>query len=407
MNNNKASNIENAVRYVPDKIWNPVFISVFLANMFLNLSKQMVNTLIARYADVLGATSVMVGFVSSAFAITALLFKLISGPVNDSLNRKYVLMFSSAIMAISYIGYGSVSTVSGLIGFRLLQGSGQAFTATVCLALASDALPPSKFSAGIGYFSLAAVVCQTIGPTIGLALVDVIGYSATFYIASGVMFLAAFAALFIKTPHTSNKKFVFSIKNVFAVEALLPATMMMLLSMAYSCVNAFLIIFASRQGINQTSVGLYFTVYAVAMLFTRPFVGKLSDKYGMVKTFLPALGCYAAAFLMISVSTNIAMLLTAAVISAFGYGTCQPSVQTLCMKCVTKDHRGAASSTNYIGDDLGNMIGPVLSGTFVSHFGYSAMWRLMIIPVAIVAVIVVLFRKKINKIEKDFLTANK
>ena len=388
------------------KIWNSVFISVFLSNMFLNLSKQMVNTLIAKYADVLGASSVMVGVVSSAFAVTALLFKLISGPVNDSMNRKYILMTASFVMALSYVGYGLVGSVNGLIAFRLVQGAGQAFTATVALALASDAIPAEQFSAGIGYFSLAAVICQTIGPTIGLALTGVFGYRITFFIGAAVMVLAGVLALNVKVPKTEKKKFTFSVKNIFAVEAILPAVMMMLLACAYACVSSFLIIYATGKGIDQTSTGLYFTIYALMMLVSRPLVGKLTDRYGLVKTFLPALACYALAFVIISFAGSLPALLLAAAVSAFGYGTCQPAVQTLCMKCVPKERRGAASSTNYIGDDLGNMIGPILSGAFVTAFGYTAMWRLMILPVAIVAALVIIFRKKITRIETEFLAAN-
>ena len=390
------------------KIWNSVFISIFLANMFLNLSKQMVNTLIAKYADVLGASSVMVGLVASGFAITALLFKLISGPVNDSMNRKYVLMFAALVMAFSYVGYGLSTSVQGLFAFRLVQGAGQAFTATVCLALASDALPAEQFTAGIGYFSLGQVISQTIGPTVGLALVGAFGYRATFFIAAAVMAGSALMATMVKTrDDTVRKKFHFSFRNIFAPEALLPAVMMALLSMAYACVSSFLVIYATDKGINQTSVGLYFTVYAVVMLFSRPFVGKLTDRYGLVRTFIPALGCYALAFILISVSSSLPLLLTAAAISAFGYGTCQPAVQTLCMKCVPKERRGAASSTNYVGDDIGNITGPLISGALVTAFGYTAMWRLMIIPVALVAALTLIFSGKIGRIEKQFIERNK
>ena len=400
------SNNHSSTEKSPTKIWNKVFISIFLANLCLNLSKQMINTLVARYADVLGASAVMVGVVSSAFAISALVLKLISGPVNDSFNRKYVLMFACLVMACSYVGYGLSGSVNGLVAFRLLQGAGQAFTATVCLALASDALPADQFSAGIGYFSLGQVICQTIGPTIGLALAGVLGYRVTFFIGAAVMVGAALLALMVNTPNTERKKFQFSLRNVFAVEALLPAVMMALLSCAYACVSAFLIIYAVGQGVNETSTGLYFTVYALMMLVSRPLIGKLTDKYGLVKTFLPALACYALAFLLISVSKSLPMLLIAAVVSAFGYGTCQPSVQTLCMKCVPKERRGAASSTNYIGDDLGNMVGPILAGALAGAFGYTAMWRLMILPVAVVAALTLLFSGKIAKIETEFLKRN-
>ena len=61
------------------KIWNRVYTCVFLAYAMLFLGMQMVNTLVAKYADHLGATATIVGLVSSLFALTALIFKIVSG----------------------------------------------------------------------------------------------------------------------------------------------------------------------------------------------------------------------------------------------------------------------------------------------------------------------------------------
>ena len=170
--------------------------------------------------------------------------------------------------------------------------------------------------------------------------------------------------------------------------------------MAFSVINSFLIIFAGRQGVEH--IGYYFTVYAVTLLFTRPMVGKLTDQYGLVKVAVPALCCFAFSFYMISCSDALWMFLLAGFVAAFGYGACQPAIQTLAMKCVPVDKRGAASSTNYIGTDSGNLIGPILSGAIVERFGYVQMWRMMTIPMGISLLLMITLRKKIVKIETDF-----
>ena len=134
----------------------------------------------------------------------------------------------------------------------------------------------------------------------------------------------------------------------------------------------------------------------MTLLVTRPMIGKLGDKYGLVKVFIPAFFAFAMAFMLISVANSTWMFLLAAFISAFGYGACQPAVQTLCMKRVPKEKRGAGSSTNYIGQDLGNLVGPVIAGSVVQALGYSAMWRVMILPVVVAFIIVLVFRKQIQ-----------
>jgi predicted MFS family arabinose efflux permease len=72
------------------------------------------------------------------------------------------------------------------------------------------------------------------------------------------------------------------------------------------------------------------------------------------------------------------------------------------MKSVTNEHRGAASSTNYIGMDLGNLAGPTIAGSIAQSMGYTFMWRVMTIPFALAMLMLVLFRRKIVHIEDSF-----
>ncbi|MGL5436769.1 MAG: MFS transporter [Lachnospiraceae bacterium] len=380
----------------PTNVWNKVFISVFIANMLMFLGQQMMNTLVAKYASHLGAAPAMIGFISSSFAYTALLFKLFAAPAIDTYNKKYVLTGALLVMAVAFLGYSMSSNTSMLLASRLLQGAGQAFTATCCLALASDALPPLKMGQGIAYFSLAQAICQSIGPTIALTLSRTIGYQATFGIGAAIMLLAACTAMQIKTKFQRTKQYRISLNNLIAVEALIPAVLAFFLAMANYNINSFLVIFAEEQGAGE-HIGYFFTVYAVTMLFSRPIVGKMADKYGFVRVLLPAMGCFALAFLLISYSTNIWMFLAAGFVSAFGYGACHPAVQALCMKCVPRIKRGAGSTTNYIGQDLGNLAGPTMAGMFAGRMGYAAMWRLMMLPVFAAMMVVLLFRNRISR----------
>lgn len=382
------------------KIWNRVYTCVFLANAMLFLGMQMVNTLVAKYADHLGATATIVGLVSSLFALTALIFKIVSGPSIDAFNRKYILMGAIAVIAVSFFGFSISDSVPMLIAFRLLQGCGQAFTATCCLALAADSLPADKFGIGIGTFTLAQAACQAIGPTIGLSLAQSIGYQPTFVIAGCCTMGGVLVVSLIKNPTREKKKFQVSVKNIFAKEAALPAVLLFFLQMTFININSFLVIFANNRGVMN--IGLFYTVYAVSMLFAPTTVGKLADRFGAVKALIPAMCLFALSFLIISFSGSLPLFLIAAVVSAFGYGAAQPAVQTLCMKCVPESRRGSASSTSYIGQDLGNLAGPVLAGAIAERAGYAVMWRTMILPVIIAIVLVILFHTRITGVETAF-----
>lgn len=383
------------------RIWNAAFASIFAANALMNLGQQMVNTLVAKYADHLGAAAALVGFLSGLFAATALLFKLVSGPAIDSFSRKKILMGAMAIMVVSYIGYGMSVSVPMLIAFRLLEGVARAFTATCCLAIASDTLPAEKFGSGIGIFSLAQAACQAVGPTVSLTLYRYIGYNATFFIAAGCVMCGVAAAANMKLEDKREKKaFKISLSNVAAPEAAVPAALLFLLAGTFFTINSFLAIYGTDMGVMN--IGFFFTVYAGVMLISRPMIGKLSDQYGLVKVTIPALFCFALSFYLISIAEDLPMFLVAAFVSAFGYGAAQPAIQTLCMKSVPPERRGAGSNTAYIGNDLGNMAGPVIAGMIAEAAGYRAMWRLMIIPMAAALFLLLIFSRRIGQIEADF-----
>ena len=300
------------------RVWNKTFTSIFLTNIAMYLGQWIVNTLVSKYADYMGASAAVVGIVSSLFALTALVLKIISGPAIDTFNRKYLLMGALAILGISFAGMGLSTSVSGLMLFRLIQGCGQAFTATCCLALAADALPREKFGSGIGIFTLAQAACQAIGPTVGLTLAEKLGYRLTFLIAASIEILAIILALFISIKHTKTKKFSISWNSIFAVEALQPAIIIFLLGMTFSVITSFLVIYAGKE--NVENIGYFFTIYAGMLLITRPLIGKLSDKFGFVKVILPAMAAFALSFIVISFSRNIWTFLLAAFVSAFGFG---------------------------------------------------------------------------------------
>jgi MFS family permease len=122
----------------------------------------------------------------------------------------------------------------------------------------------------------------------------------------------------------------------------------------------------------------------------------------MDKTIIPAIIAYAVSFIVISFSRSLPMFILSGVILAFGYGICLPSIQTLCMRLVSKERRGVAGNTSYIGVDAGYLITPILAGFVVTTvqkysgstvLGYAVMYRLMVVPI-LIALIIFLWKRK-------------
>ena len=76
----------------PEKktIWTRAFICILCVNAFMQMGQQMMNTLIPKYANSLGASAHVVGLMSTAFGLSALLFRPFVSPAFD--------VFSKAVM---------------------------------------------------------------------------------------------------------------------------------------------------------------------------------------------------------------------------------------------------------------------------------------------------------------------
>lgn len=394
----------------PKKIWNGMFISIFFANMALNMGQQMSNSLLSLYAKSMAAPADQIGQLMSMFAVTALIFRFVSGPAINSYNRKKLVGMAMCFMAAAFLGFSGAPKIAAFLGlepitvlkgFRLLQGIGNAFGNSCCLTIVADTLPKEKFTTGMGYYGCAQVVSQAIGPTVGVLLRDAFGYNMTYIINFAVMCLAIFASTRVKLAPREKKPFSLRLNNMIAREALVPTAISFAVNIGFTAINAFLLVYTEERGIQGGS--LFFTVYAVALLMTRPVVGKLTDKYGFVKIGVPALLMTALSLALIGVSSNLGMLLTAAFINAFGYGAVQPMLQSLCMKSVPPERRGSASSTNYIGVDTATIVGPSLCGAVAAAMGYTpTMWMVMSLPVLLGIALTFLFRDRIKAIEKGF-----
>ena len=385
----------------PKTIWNRSFIILFFANMAFNMGLSMSNALLPVYADHLGATAAVVGLVISSFSISSILLRLISAPIMDAYNRKHLVIIAALMMSAAFLGFSISTNIPMLVCFRLLQGCSMAFGNACCLVMVADMLPKDKYNSGLGYFSLAMVVSTAIAPSIGLELVKLSGYRVTYIFAACFMLFACFLTFLVKTSFTRSKKLELSFDNIIAREALLPSVVQFLLALPGACVMSFLFLFAAEQGVTG-NIGLYFTVSAATMLITRPIIGRFTDKFGVVKISVPAILCTILSIFIISRAATLIAFLFAAFISAFGQGALTPAIQALTMKSVPNERRGAASCTNYISQDAGALLGPVIAGQIIRLSGYISMWRIMMIPVFTSALILIVFRSKVIHIEEDF-----
>ncbi|MBR3275269.1 MAG: MFS transporter [Eubacterium sp.] len=389
-----------------NKIWNPIFISVFVANIAISLGQNMMNTLVPKFADSLGATATVVGVVASMFTITALAVRPFSNPAFDSFSKKKLLILFLADVMISFFIYSSAHSIPVLIVARLMQGAGTGCITPLLLAMAADALPVDKLGSGIGVYMIGGSIAQALGPNIGLNMSAAIGYNRSFLIGAAIMFVGILTCIPMKEVPSKKLPYRISLKNMLAREAIPFSFLMMMMMIAGCSIGSYIAIYAGILGVKN--IGLYFTVSAVFLLFVRPIAGKISDTKGFDKVILPGILIYIVAFIMMSKAKTLPQFLLVSLVSALGNGIAYPAIQAVSMKTVPLERRGSGTSTNYIFVDIANLIGPMMAGMLIDNFiargvptadAYSNTYRLMIIPLAVAFVFAFKIRKRLVGID--------
>jgi MFS family permease len=381
----------------------------------MSMGQYMMNTLIPKYTDALGASPTVIGIVSSMFAITALLIRPVAGPAMDYFRKGRLLSAAIGLLILSFIGYGFARSIPVIVAARLLHGIGIGVAVPLGIALASNALPESKMASGISVYTLGSAIATAVGPSIGLRLSDLIGYNPTFFIIAALLVICLILCLRLQTGKPERtEKYRISLKSIIVPEVLKPTIVIFLITIAYSSINYFIVIFGGVRGVAH--IGFFFTAYAVCLFVSRPICGRIADKYGYDKTIIPGFVLFAVSFLLISLSGALPMFIVSGAVCAFGYGICMPSLQALSMTLVPREKRGAAGNTNFIGIDCGNIIGPAFAGFIVTTtqaisgsepFGYVLMYRVMIVPILIALAVFLISKSSILKPQKSDMQPGK
>lgn len=385
-------------------IWSPAFAALLCMNFLMAMGQTTASTVLPLYMRDLGAATSMVGFVSGAFAVTAILVRPFAGPAFDSFSKKRLLMIAMALICVAMASYAVARSVPAVIAGRLVHGLGMGCTGPLGMAMASETLPRERMSSGIGIYTLAHASAQAVGPAFGIWLSGFMGFSATFLVTTGCM-VGAFAVvgLFVHdVDPVPRPPYRLSLGRAFDKRAVPLAAVIMLLVTSFACVGSFNAIYGGLRGVQ--GIGLYFTVYAGCLLITRPLFGRLADRLGTTTLVIPGCLCFAASFVLLSRAQTLPDFLLAAAVGACGFGVVTPLLQSEVFRRVGEERRGSAANTNYLGIDLGQLLGPWLGGHAVEALeaagapevdAYADLWLVMLAPIAAgLAVYLAVGRKK-------------
>jgi MFS family permease len=173
-------------------------------------------------------------------------------------------------------------------------------------------------------------------------------------------------------------------------------------------ISSYLLSYSKILGI--ANIGLYFTLNAAALFIVRPFAGKLMDRSGLKIIAYPGLLLTALSMFMLASAGHwpvlpAAVIVASGIVRAIGQGSVNPALQTECIRVLGTDRSGVATSSFYLGGDIGQGIGPMVAGVVIGLGEteakyYSAMFYLCGILVTAAIVLFYFVEKRVDRTER-------
>lgn len=367
------------------KLWTKEFIFTALVNFLVAMNFYLLMIIISEYAmDRFDSTPSEAGFTASIFIIGALIARVFVGKWIMQFGYKkilYVGVIASLIMTLVYFG---VNNVILLLAVRFLHGVSFGITTTATATIVSDIVPNERRGEGIGYYSLSQILATAIGPFIGMFLSEYGSYTMIFA-ACTIVSLISFIMLPFLTLRKNKVKEEqieeargFKLSNFVEPRAIPISIVCLLIYMCYSSIVSFLNVYAKEINLVDAA-SLFFLIYAIVVLISRPIVGKMFDLKGENLIMYPAILTFGIGMLMFSHSNQGYVLLFSAVLIGLGFGAIGSSTQTIAVKVTPRHRMGLANSTYYMFSDIGMGSGPLLVGFVIPFIGYREMYMVVAI----------------------------
>jgi len=355
---------------LPDRLFTPRFFVMcgFSFTVFLS-AFQLLPTAPYHIIDLGGTTfasGLFLGFLTYSSAFSAPL----TGAFVDRTGQRRVLIVTSIALAVFSIAYAVISDYRVMLALVLVHGVFWSGLLSASAAYMTGLLPENRRAEGIGYWGLATLSAIAVAPTVGFWIYRAGGW---LWLCVGATALnVGMAAIAASLPEHRIERTASQPRRRRLIElrVLLVSITLGMYSFGYGGITSFTAMYADVNGVSPKS--LYLTALAIIMLFTRPPLARLGDRYGYRRIFVPCLVLISCGLACLAVGGTRFWMLLSAVIFGVGFGSAYPSYIGYVMRGVTPDRRGAAFGAILAAFDSGIGTGSTVMGWVIQHYGFRA-----------------------------------
>lgn len=311
------------------------------------------------------AAGLFLGFLTYASAFSAPL----TGGLADRLGKRRMLIGCSLALAGFSAVYSVLPDYRVLLALVLAHGVFWSGLLSASSAYITDIVPAHRRAEGISYWGLSNILAIAVAPTVGFA---VYARGWGWLCAESVLLNLAMAVIAWRLPPDARPagRGLAHQGPIVEWHVLALSITLFLYSFGYGGITSFVALYADARGVTPKSI--FFTAFALSVLLTRPFSGRLSDRIGHRRVFLPCLGLIVVGLALLALDGSRRGLVTSAIVFGTGLGSAYPAYAAYVMHHVDDSRRGAAFGSILAAFDTGIGTGSVTTGWIAQRAGFSA-----------------------------------
>jgi predicted MFS family arabinose efflux permease len=328
-----------------------------------------------RLMEIFRITPAQFGLIVSTYTFSAGLFGLVAAWFLDRFDRKRALLCLYAGFGLGTLACALAPNFHFLVAARFLAGGfGGVATATI-LAMIGDAIPPNRRGQAMGTLFSSFSLASIAGVPAGLFLANHLGWHAPFYLLAClsvvIIVLAAFTLPSMRDHMARGKpkpweemKSILGRANHWRAFALtVVMTMAGFLIIPYLSPSL-----VANVGLKNEQLPFIYLFGGAATFFSMRWIGKVSDKLGLLRVFTVVSVIAMAPILVISMLPPVplwAALIVSTCFMVFTSGRFIPGM-AMVTNSVQAQYRGGFMSLNSAIQQFASGLASLLAGSIIA-----------------------------------------
>ncbi len=389
-----------------ERLWTPEFLSMGGTNLLLFMSQYiMIAALPIFIMEELGGGDIEAGMAMTAFQVGTVLCRPLAGKLIDAVQKQRLMLAATIALLLVMAAFSVLHALTAIYALRFAHGVIFALSTTAAATMATLVLPPTRKGEGIGYFALSTNLAMVVGPLVGLLVIGHFGGEIFFLSMIGLAVLTLVTANCRRLPQEVTAPAVrdrhgFHLTDFIERQSLAPALLGGAVFFAYGGILTFIPLYAKSLGL-QAETSLFFMVFALVIVITRPVIGRVFDRRGPDWTVYPGFLLFAIGMICFSQVGSVAGLLGSAALLGVGFGALSPAFQTLAVQCAPPARAGVATATYFWSLDISVGLAALLLGLVATSCGYAFMYGVVSTIVIILnTAAYTLWRRETNEVSR-------